>query len=337
MFALKRMAFTVFILGNSALSAGTVGTMVCSPETVSLSCSHAAWNITAQALYLQTNFNQAFSYYPRGENGIFNDLGGQWGWGLYLGGTYHFNSANDVTLNWYHLQGKTSHFKFNPLGEFDPLRLRLALKNQWDAVNGELAQSINLHRDVRYRFHGGFQYAYIKNTMDAKLSIMSVGSILGGESAAEDIAGHLAYATEYNGLGPRTGIDMDYILGRGFSMYIKAATALLIGTAKNQINGFSAQNTDATSFMSSFTAVRGSRTAIVPELEAKVGLNYFYPTARGDLTFDLGYMWINYFNPLANQYIIDNIENNQSITRENKATDLSLSGVYFGMKYLVNI
>lgn len=327
MFVLKRLILIVFALGSSVLFAGTMGP-VCSPGAMTVPCNQSAWSVAAKALYLQTNFNQKFSYFPRGDNNIYNDLGGQWGWGFQLAASYLFNTGNDVTLNWYHLDGASGYLKFTPFGEFDPLNVRLALKTQWDAVNGELGQLATLTRDINYRFHGGFQFARLKNTMNARVAFIVPTEFLDLFDADSIPAPrHLHYNTSFNGFGPRTGIDMDYILGNGFSMYAKAATALLVGTIKSSVTGLAEP----------LTSVHGSYSAIVPELEASVGLNYSYPTKRGDFLFDLGYLWVNYFNPLRNQNIIDNIANNQSVTSENRSTDLSISGLYFGLKYVANI
>ncbi|WP_058534158.1 Lpg1974 family pore-forming outer membrane protein [Legionella saoudiensis] len=327
MFALKRIILIVLTLSSDVLFAGTMGP-VCAPSTVTVPCSQTGWSVTANALYLQTDLNQTFSYYPRGDNDIYNGLGGQWGWGFQLGGSYLFNTGNDVTVNWYHLDGASGNLKFNPLGEFDPLNIRLALKTQWDAVNGELGQFATLTRDVSYRFHGGFQFARLKNTMNARLAFIVPADFLDLFDADSLPAPHnLRYTTSFNGFGPRTGVDMDYMLGNGFSMYAKTAAALLVGSSKAKTTGLAQP----------LTSVQASYSAIVPQLEASVGLNYRYPTKRGDFLFDLGYLWVNYFNPLRNQNLMENVANNQSVTTENRTTDLSISGLYFGFKYVANI
>ncbi|USQ13832.1 hypothetical protein J2N86_00330 [Legionella lytica] len=327
MFVLKRLILIVLIFSSEILFAGTMGPAG-TPGAVTLPCTQTAWSVAAKTLYLQTNFNQNFSYYPRGDNDIYNGLGGQWGWGFHLEASYLLNSGNDVTLNWYHLDGTSGNLKFNPFGEFDPLNVRLALKTQWDAVNGELGQFAKFTRDVNYRFHGGFQFARLKNTMNARLAFIIPADLLGLVDADSIPAPrNLAYNTSFSGFGPRTGIDMHYILGNGFTMYAKAATALLVGTIKSGVTGLAEP----------LTSVHGSYAAMVPELEASVGLNYSYPTKRGDFLFDLGYLWVNYFNPLRNQNIIENIANNQTATSENRSTDLSISGLYFGLKYVANI
>ncbi|WP_133136100.1 Lpg1974 family pore-forming outer membrane protein [Legionella rowbothamii] len=327
MLILKRIILLVLTFGSGVLFAGTMGP-VCSPGTMTVPCNQTAWSLAANALYLQTNFNQTFSYYPRGDNDIYNGLGGQWGWGFQLEASYLFNTGNDVTLKWYHLDGANGSLKFNPFGEFDPLNVRLALKTQWDAVNGEMGQFVTLSRDVNYRFHGGFQFARLKNTMDARVAFILPADFLALVDADSIPAPqNLNYTTSFNGFGPRTGIDMDYILADGFSLYAKAATALLVGSIKSHARGLAEP----------LTSVHSSYSAIVPELEASVGLTYSYPTKRGDFLFDLGYLWVNYFNPLRNQNIIKNLANNQTVTSENRSSDLSISGLYFGLKYVVNI
>ncbi|MFJ1268743.1 Lpg1974 family pore-forming outer membrane protein [Legionella lytica] len=323
MFVLKRLILIVLALASGVLFAGNMGP-VCTPGTLTVPCQQMGWSLTANALYLQTNFNQKFSYYPRGDNDIYNGLGGQWGWGYQLQASYLFNTGNELSVSWYHLDGASGNLKFNPLGEFDPLNVRLALKTQWDAVNGELGQLAKLGRDINYRIHGGFQFARLKNTMNARVAFIVPADLLDlFDADSIPPPRRLHYNTSFNGFGPRTGFDMDYILGNGFTMYAKAATTLLVGTIKSSVTGLAEP----------LPSLRGSYSAIVPELEASVGLNYSYPTKRGDFLFDLGYLWVNYFNPFRNQNIMDNLANNQTVTSENRSTDLSISGLYFGLKY----
>ncbi len=296
MLNLKKTAGAVLlVLGSSAAFAGTMGP-VCTPGNVTVPCERTAWAFGVQALYLQTTGNE-FAGATATPTAIFSEFDNDWNWGFKVEAAYHFNTGNDFNVNWYHLgNDETSHtFNFSAFGGG---LTTLSVEPRWDAVNAEFGQTVDFSAQKTIRFHGGLQYARIKNDLRS----VSGASVANAES-------------KFDGVGPRIGADMSYDLGNGLAIYGNGASSLLVGDSS-----FSSVSNNA-AFASTFN---GSRTVIVPEFEAKLGAMYTHAMAQGDITIDAGYMWVDYLSA----------QTNVSTGNEN---DFALHGPYVGLKWVGNV
>ncbi|STX27617.1 major outer membrane protein [Legionella beliardensis] len=312
MLNLKKTAVAVLALGSSAVFAGTMGP-VCTPGSVTVPCERIAWDFGVQALYLQPVVDHYAGYYIDTLGRYhYNAVEPDWDWGFKLEGSYHFGTGNDLNVNWYHYRSDNNNHHFLifypgddvlPTGTY---RHNFSVEPQWDAVNVELGQHVDFGEFKDIRFHGGVQYARIKHEFRS--------NIVAGPADFFPVTGRRDAYTEFNGFGPRIGADMTFNLGNGLGIYGKGATALLIGETEFR---------DGTNVLAGdFAFGRGDRDAMVPELDARLGATYTYAMPQGDVTLDVGYLWVNYFDT---QHF--------GLTR----SDFAIHGPYAGLKWVGSI
>ncbi|MGV3740101.1 MAG: Lpg1974 family pore-forming outer membrane protein [Gammaproteobacteria bacterium] len=124
----------------------------------------------------------------------------------------------------------------------------------------------------------------------------------------------------YQGGGGRFGANLAQDFQYNLGVEGSAAMALLTGTQYS--NTSFAPNSIPQRLLSS--------TTVVPELEAKLGLTYTSFLQNNSLIWNVGWMWIHYFN--GNLYDKYNLPSDISV--DQASLSLSLQGLYFGFRYL---
>ena len=116
----------------------------------------------------------------------------------------------------------------------------------------------------------------------------------------------------FHGFGPQFGVDARYALdgNSGFGVDAHLNTAFLVGKLGSR-------------YQSQTQYISESMNRVVPELDAKLGIDYTYPmsssSSKSALVFELGYQTSNYVHAL-----------NSSL---NSSGDANLDGVYLDVKY----
>lgn len=327
----NKTALAILALGHSMAFAGTMGP-VCTPGHVTTPCPVNAWSLGGKALLLQPVYANSDLRYGNGvtvgslssSNTTWLDPNLNYGWGFELEGTYRFNQGNDLNINWYRDHSQTTmNPPINaPLGNNNSsttsfLNDHVQIAPQWDAVNLELGQHLDFTAQSHARVFGGLQYARIHTNVNA---YTTTGALFDRTASIK-----------YNGFGPRTGVDLSYDVSQlmhalnGFSLDAQAAAALLVGPL-----AFNSNLTDV--YGAAYTS--GSHTAIVPELEAKIGGTYTYMTTHGNLDVNVGWMWNTYFNSQAISYSeASSPQTNLIYINTPTVSDFGLQGLYFGLKW----
>ncbi|MCP0913047.1 MULTISPECIES: Lpg1974 family pore-forming outer membrane protein [Legionella] len=323
---IKTIVSSLLILGMHQGLAGNMGNS-CTPGIASVPCPANQWSFGIQALYLKPTYDNALGWVETSEqptatgtSEFFVPNNPNWSLSFKLEGAYQFNTGNDLNLNWYHLGHKDTQFAVSSvftgfiggnLTENDYYTIEPA----WDAVNLELGQTVNFGTATKIRFHGGAQYAAMNIPLTFQAEVLSPTFGLYAVSNA-------GFNAKYRGFGPRFGAELNYDLGHGIEVYGQGAAALLAGASKMNF-------ANASTFIFSptnFSSVTSSRTALVPEMEARLGVNYHYLGAYGDLIFNFGYLWFDYLSPF--------LSNPQASAGE---SDFGAQGIQAGLKWTGNL
>lgn len=320
---------TLAVLGLAASGFASAGTMgpVCTPGNVTVPCEAQRWDLGVQALYMKvlTNADRAYQHNTLPFGG-YGEVKNDWDWGYKLEGSYHFNTGNDVTVTWMHYKSDTSQPGFQGFIPFSPLAAPLftsytaASENQLDQVNLVMGQHADFGLVKKMRFYGGLQYVNIRSDATYLYNQSPVQLIPQGITSVSQFDD-----SDFKGVGPVIGIDYSYDLTNSFSLTANGAGSILYGSSRIS-NGYLGAPVPLV-----LTSLYGSKKAIVPSLEAKLGLNYAYNMVQGVLNLEGGYQVVNYFNALQTigvEGFAANVVTN---------SDFGLHGPYLGVKYVGNV
>ncbi|MGC1182196.1 Lpg1974 family pore-forming outer membrane protein [Legionella sp.] len=319
---------TIVILGFATSGLVTAGSMgpVCTPGDVTVPCEARLWDLGAEALYLRSIYGADKGYQLKfnpasfGVSSSINDVKNDWNWGYRLMGSFHYNTGNDVTVNWMHFSSTAQQNNIlAPLpGAFTLfLPAYFDSNNRLDQVNIVIGQHIDLGMSDKMRLYGGLQYANIQSMAQTYITDFIVEELAGSPI-------NIFNNTDYKGIGPTIGIDYSYDLMNGLSLTANGSGSILYGTTRYH------EGYVLTDFNVIEAQVYARKNTIVPSLEAKLGMNYAYNFPQATVNINAGYQVVNYFNPLSTQTF--QITTNPRIASVN----YGLFGPYFGMKFVGN-
>jgi hypothetical protein len=329
MFSFNKILLGILLSSTGLSYAGTMGP-ICQSGEVKTPCEQKGWQLAGRALYLQTSASPNFGAYSFVQNtSAFNyNVNPNWNWGFQLEAAYDYHTGNDLNLNWYHYQNSNSsalsaplsfqnvHVLQNDYQTINVTQNTANTNNKWDQVNMELGKTIDVGDIDQFRVHGGFNFSRV-----SKSAVINVHTI-GTDSVINmiDRQNSYDYASTYNGFGPRLGLDLNHKVYSGIRVYADGAATLLAGHNNasfvyNEIaKGYGAGTFQTNNYL--------NQSVVVPELDAKVGVNYQHTLSQGLLTLDVGWLWANYFQSFNIQSTV--ISGNDNF---------GIQGLYFGLKW----
>jgi hypothetical protein len=290
----------------------------CVGENVTVPCEQRGWHVGAQYMYVQ----------PTGDQ-LYSDLNSQsrWASGFRLEAGYHFGTGNDITANWVYFSkaSRRNVVPFNnPLlannrfiggtpASFaqlygpGPFVVAERVKSTFNAVNLEFGQMAYWGERVSTRFYVGLQYASIKRDrthLDFAIDGFVPQQGIFSERRAFNSAS-VDFEQKFDGIGPRVGLDTYYTFGdSNLSLVGKAAAAVLAADTRIRNGHGRALNIreiwsngelfNRTTIDIDITVPSARTRTLTLGLEAKLGIEYAWPLATGDLIFEGGYQWVAY-------------------------------------------
>lgn len=325
---------TVMVLGCNLAFSGTIGPN-CKAVDVSLPCEGMAWDLGARGLYMKASTPTGYGQNTIVQNtsSLTTGVNPAWGMGFQLESAYHYSTGNDFNVNWYHYRAggqintlaspvtiSHSSLIFPNTTSLTTQDSQTSVSPAWDQVNMEFAHHFDFGEHKFARLHAGANFSRVANAGYQYTYQTDAGATFYQKT--------INFNSDFNGFGPRVGLDLNYEWNNGLGVYGTGALSLLAGSAKSShtirnwlpINGV--VNADGYLF-----ALHQSK--VIPELDAKLGAMYTYVMPQGDLSVDIGWMWAYYTNTL--------FRGEKFLESRAQIDGFGIQGLYFGLKWVNNV
>ncbi len=329
------LALALVSLSSAAL-AGEPGNNVTPPSGIPLVApfSSGNWNIGLEALYMQSNTSFQYASLPLGitsEGELQSNnqtVNGDWNWGGEVDVSYIFPGSNrDISGSYTYLTQDSSDSIVAAPGSITPifgvdLNAPL-LTNDADATVDQtlnaatltMGQLVTICNRLAIHPFGGLQFADINSNNKVRYE---------AESTSTDIlTGNYNATSEFEGIGPRAGIDAHILVAGGLSVVGTIGGAILVGSMDSHFD-----INDGVATLTPGESENDNYTSVVPELDANLGLNYMFAFSSSiSMDAQVGYEFVNYFNAESNDLI-----DSASINSINNSSDFNYNGPYFRLQ-----
>jgi Legionella pneumophila major outer membrane protein precursor len=216
--------------------------------------------------------------------------------------------ANDVQLNWTHLNSSANASVVGAPGQMvgPPFEIgptasvyQIAHGNvsfAYDSANLDVGHTFCAACSFQLRIFGGAEFARVGQNLTG--TFQSLDGLTSGSNTTNSL---------FTGAGPRLGMKGQYAMGDS-RLFGEAAVAGLIGTTQSRIN-FSATSTGFPGVPqpNNQALTSPNETQVVPSLDAKLGTAYVFPPGYyGQLKIEVGYQAAIYMNAV-NQYALTQV------------------------------
>ncbi len=344
---IKKITFGLAVL-LSGMTASALASEQ-SPCNVTVPCYNGGVTLGVTGLYLRpTSGNNAYAFVSEVTPGGVSrkhlksvEPDYDWAYNVSLG--YIFpGTANDVKVTY----SNFNHHTQDGIADTGPLLIAATVpfifpadvilekssasaRYNYQTLDIDFGQHFNIGCNTHVKLIGGVRLADLESSFKTRYDgVVAVPGVLLGDT-------YIAKAeqkSKFEGAGPRVGTEVEYSLGNGFGVVGQATTSLLVGNVRsNHLQNEVVLDDDGANLFEVTTSEHsGKRTHIVPNLNAKLGLNYNYqfcnPT-RTKMTLEAGYQVDHYFN------VNERINSVEAFAAGNaQAINTSFSGPYIGLQ-----
>ncbi|NNM59482.1 MAG: hypothetical protein HKM04_06655 [Legionellales bacterium] len=353
------LALAMIGLSSIALAGGPGNAMVVPTGTpVIAPDSTGTWSFGLEALYMEsnTNFQYASVFDGVNDDGEFQfdneSASNTWNWGGEADISYVFpGSSRDISASYTYLnQDNNDSVDADEIGDpaisagilhvpaagiviVPPTSFTTVITGASADVDQTLnaatltfGQLLTVGSRVTLHPFGGIQFADIDtdNRADYDGTLTSVTDIDGViVTDADPFDTTYKNSSDFVGAGPRAGIDASVHFGN-FSIVGTFAAALLVGNMDSEFEG--ATSIDGVTLATE--TENDSYTAVVPELDAKLGLDYMYAfNPNMSMNVQVGYEVVNYFNAESNDAL-----DSEFVNSVDNTSDFNYNGPYLRLQ-----
>ncbi|MDI1352568.1 MAG: Lpg1974 family pore-forming outer membrane protein [bacterium] len=232
-------------------------------------CKTNGWDIAISTLYLQPSSVLHTPLVSETNNTISQRrfIKTLYDWGFGLEGSYYFDKAHQVTVDWLNFSDKNSGIY--SLSELNDASFSASTKI--NVVNVVYVQGTKLGANSAMKLFLGGQFASFRNQNNTILTTPQ------GTFQTTNIS-------HYNGVGPRLGANLSQELPHGFNAFAQGAMSLLIGNEKGKQFGLTN------------LSVYNHSMQMVPNLDFKLGLGYDINMNKAAISVTGGWMFQHYFD-----------------------------------------
>lgn len=284
---MKKLSLALALLGLSSTATYAGGIDYQEPE------ESGAFTVGVEALYVQPNGNNfLYGYKTAGDRLLTVDPDHQFGYHMDIGYAMP-GDGPDISLGYTRFDADDSESSTGVSSLFSGISLTNATsraKTNYDYTDVDLLLGKEFVLQNRYHFHpfAGVRYANI----DVK------NSAVYSTTASPVTTNTAEVRSDFDGFGPRVGLDAALELADGFKFVARAAGSMIIGSYDWKYNV-----AGGTTAAPANTNIRNSdENIVVPEADYRLGVNYTHEfSPETSVGVELGWTTVQYFGVLDNK------------------------------------